>query len=224
MADSWFHNPEYQNYWNYMSKVQKQAEEQVKINEQNSAAHWRSIALGLHYENQMLHQLVQQLLGTNIQQNVHEQNLDNSPISRERKLRRHKKSRKIASEVELSDSEKQINNSVIENHSVDSLEEYLRFVQETENHRERRDKNGKDESKQQKKYSPAEEIITDDILDRADDISTDFELLKKEMTDLYGQDAQKVHSLETRVQLEFDTWSDKHRPQLWPAMPLNMRR
>merc|ERR1712179_375659 len=97
----------------------------------------------------------------------------------ERKLRRHKKSRKIASEVELSGSEKQINNSVIENHSVDSLEEYLRFVQETENHRERRDKDSKDEIKQHKKYSPSEEIITDDILDRADDITTDFELLKK---------------------------------------------
>ena len=193
MAESWFQNPEYQNYWNYMSKVQKQTEEQVKTLEQYSAAHWRSIALGLHYENQMLHHLVQQLLGTNIQQ---EQNLDHSPLSKKRRSpRRRKECSKIDSEGDMPDSEEQKNLSVIEveDQSVNSLEEYLRFVQETETHRERRDKERKGENKQEKKFSPAEDIVTDDILDRADDISTDYELLKKEMTDLYGKDAQKVN-------------------------------
>ena len=193
MDESWFQNPEYQNYWNYMSKVQKQTEEQVKTLEQYSAAHWRSIALGLHYENQMLHHLVQQLLGTNIQQ---EQNLDHSPLSKKRRSpRRRKECSKIDSEGDMPDSEEQKNLSVIEveDQSVNSLEEYLRFVQETETHRERRDKERKGENKQEKKFSPAEDIVTDDILNRADDISTDYELLKKEMTDLYGKDAQKVN-------------------------------
>ena len=193
MAESWFQNPEYQNYWNYMGKVQIQTEEQVKTLEQYSAAHWRSIALGLHYENQMLHHLVQQLLGTNIQQ---EQNLDQSPLSRERRSSRiRKKCSKIDSEVDMPDSEEQMNLSVIEveDESVNSVEEYLRFVQETETHRERRDKDRTDENKQEKKFSPTEDIVTDDILDRANDISTDYELLKKEMTDLYGKDAQKVN-------------------------------
>jgi len=224
MAESWFQNPEYQNYWNYMCKVQKQTEEQVKIFEQHSAAHWRSLAIGLQYENQILHHLVQQLLGTNIQQ---EQNLDHSPLSKKRRSpRKRKECSKIDSEGDMPDSEEQKNLSVIEveDQSVNSLEEYLKFVQETETHRERRDRERKDENKQEKKFSPAEDIVTDDILDRADDISTDYELLKKEMTDLYGKDAQKIHSLETRVQLEFDTWSDKNRPQLWPAMPLNMKK
>merc|ERR1719414_1541208 len=135
-----------------MSKVQKQTEEQVKTLEQYSAAHWRSIALGLHYENQMLHHLVQQLLGTNIQQ---EQNLDHSTLSRERRSpRRRKKCSKIDSEVDMPDSEEQKNSPVIEveDQSVNSLEEYLRFVQETENHRERRDKDRKDENKKKKMF------------------------------------------------------------------------
>ena len=75
------------------------------------------------------------------------------------------------------------------------MEEYLRFVQETEKHRDRRDRERIAENGTEKKFSPADEIVTDAILDRAVDIETDFELLKKEMTDLYGKDALKVELL-----------------------------
>ena len=73
------------------------------------------------------------------------------------------------------------------------MEEYLKFVQETEKHRDKRDRERQlEEGTEQKKFNPSDEVVTDAILDRADDIATDFERLKKEMSDLYGKDALKV--------------------------------
>ena len=53
-------------------------------------------------------------------------------------------------------------------------------------------------------------------------ITVDYERLKEEMSELYGKDALKIHCQETRTELAFTEWRDKHRPVTWPAMPLNM--
>ena len=52
--------------------------------------------------------------------------------------------------------------------------------------------------------------------------TVDYERLKEEMSELYGKDALKIHCQETRTELAFTEWRDKHRPVTWPAMPLNM--
>ena len=199
MSEStWFQDPLYQNYWQHMSKIQKQSDEQAQIYEQYSAAHWRSVALGLHHENQMLHQMVQQLLGASIE-TVQEQHL--VPTSHRedgKRTRRKQKKEKADAEDGVGTDNGKFSN-VAKNNSPDlqsesgaSSEAYLRFVQETEKHKERRDQTNRLEGTTEKKFNPADEIVTDAILDRADDIATDFERLKKEMSVLYGQDALKV--------------------------------
>ena len=248
MAEStWFQDPMYQNYWQHMSKIQKQSDEQAQMYEQYSAAHWRSVAQGLHHENQMLHQMVQQLLGASIE-TVQEQHLVPAAHREDGKRthRKHKKE-KADAEDEVGSDKGELSNAVqnngpdLESETGDSMKEYLRFVQETDKHRERRDRERQLEGTTEMKFNPADEIVTDAILDRADDIATDFERLKKEMSVLYGKDALKVrqnmktvhttlffylkvHSLETKVQLQFDQWNDKNRALVWPAMPLNIRR
>eukprot|EP00092_Neocalanus_flemingeri_P000181 GFUD01000195.1.p1 GENE.GFUD01000195.1~~GFUD01000195.1.p1 ORF type:complete len:233 (-),score=71.29 GFUD01000195.1:129-827(-) len=230
MAESshWFNDQKYQDYWQQMNLIQRQSSEQAQINEQYSAAHWRSIAQGLHHENQMLHQLVQQLLGMSVQK-VEEQQF--VPVREEAVKSEHKEEIKSDMEdkaVNFDNITKGNEDYVydVKTEGEDTIEEYLKFVLETENHKERRDREKQVEmgTETKKKFNPVDEVVTDDILARADDIATDFERLKKEMSDLYGKDALKVHSLETQAQLHFDQWSDTSRPLLWPAMPLNFRR
>ena len=94
------------------------------------------------------------------------------------------------------------------------LEAYLRFASETERHRQQRDSNLGDigdERDSEEEHKVNESKIT-----------VDYERLKEEMSELYGKDALKIHCQETRTELAFTEWRDKHRPVTWPAMPLNM--
>ena len=94
------------------------------------------------------------------------------------------------------------------------LEAYLRFASETERHREQRDSNLGDigdERDSEEEHKVNESKIT-----------VDYERLKEEMSELYGKDALKIHCQETRTELAFTEWRDKHRPVTWPAMPLKM--
>ena len=95
----WFQDPQYQNYWQHMSRIQKHSAEQVQLHEQYSAAHWRSVALGLHHENQMLHQMVQQLVGMSVQ-NVQEHHFVQEPQAAEVK-RKPKKETKCTSHLSI---------------------------------------------------------------------------------------------------------------------------
>ena len=208
MAESsnWYHDPKYQNYWQHINMIQKQSAEQAQIYEQYSAAHWRSVALGLHHENQMLHELVQQLLGMSLQ-NVQEQPF--VPVVEEVVKGDPKEDIKSKSEEEVvcfgneanGNKDYEYGYDEVESEGADSMEEYLKFVQETEKHRDRRDRERQLEegTAKQKKFNPADEIVTDAILDRADDIATDFERLKKEMSELYGKDALKVNILRPAI-------------------------
>ena len=193
----WFQDPQYQNYWQHTSRIQKHSAEQVQLHEQYSAAHWRSVALGLHHENQMLHQMVQQLLGMSVQ-NVQEHHFVPEPQA-EVKRKPKKETKNVAEEGFNYFEKKTLSDeapnyaSKVQSESGDSMEEYLKFVQETEKHRDKRDRERQlEEGTEQKKFNPSDEVVTDAILDRADDIATDFERLKKEMSDLYGKDALKV--------------------------------
>jgi len=147
MAENWFQGPEYQNYWQHLNRIQKQTEDQAKLCEQNSAAYWRSVAFGLQYENEMLHQLVQQLLGVRMP-NDSDPNLEPSP---QQKTRNSKKNKTVV--VEDCDTGDTV--------ASDSLEEYLKFVEETENFRVRRDEEKKNEDGYQSKLSPDEDIVND---------------------------------------------------------------
>ena len=106
-----------------------------------------------------------------------------------------------------------------EESSVDGdLEAYLRFASETERHRQERDS----------KLVNGDRVIGDELDSDEElkvnesNIAVDYERLKEEMSELYGKDALKIHCQETRTELAFTEWRDKHRPVTWPAMPLNI--
>ena len=110
-------------------------------------------------------------------------------------------------------------------------EGYLNFLEETERHRQERDRLRKAEEdgglKKGKKDSMSDFSKTDEeetIQRQAELIAVDHERLKREMSSLYGAESLAVHCVETRLQLEFNDWSDLHRPVTWPALPLNIRR
>jgi len=124
------------------------------------------------------------------------------------------------------------------NDDTDEYDEYLKFAMETERHRKERDAAAAAASGDNHKndFAPGGGDDYEDITEEAANIVVDHERLKKEMSDLFGKDALKVrtyityvlfrniqvHCLETRLELEFTEWRDKHRPVTWPAMPLNM--
>ena len=141
-------------------------------------------------------------------------------------------------------SKKSASNEVqLHNDETDEYDEYLKFAMETERHRKERDAAAAAASGDSHKndFTPGGGDDYEDITEEAANIVVDHERLKKEMSDLFGKDALKVrtyityvaldivlfrniqvHCLETRLELEFTEWRDKHRPVTWPAMPLNM--
>lgn len=230
----WYSDPKYQQYWqSYQSSSQAQPSTiQQPANSQNQAqavSYWRALAVGLQYENEQLHQLLYQLTGTNLMesvnlnpnqaeqyvvpdnQDVKEEKVDESEIlansasSRKGKNRtRAKKKSKFQSQVQEEPSDD------------GELEAYLRFASETERHRQQRDSNLGDGDIGDERDSDEEHKVNESK------ITVDYERLKEEMSELYGKDALKIHCQETRTELAFTEWRDKHRPVTWPAMPLNM--
>ena len=83
-------------------------------------------------------------------------------------------------------------------------------------HRQQRDSNLGDSYICDEKNSDEEHKVNESK------IMVDYERLMEEMSALYGKDALKIHCQETRTELAFTEWRNKHRPVTWPAMPLNM--
>ena len=108
----------------------------------------------------------------------------------------------------------------------EDLEDYLRFAAETERHRRERDRlkecNGPEKGRGEK-FDPGEKE-KDEVLRQADLIAVDHERLKREMDLLFGKESLSVHCAETRLQLDFNEWFDRHRPVKWPALPFNIRK
>ena len=188
--NAWFTDEKYQDYWQHQDMIMKHYEEMSKIYDEYSLAYWRSVAVGLHHENQMLHQLVQQLLGLKVNDVANANTFNNNIPDKECKPKLRKKKSVNAREFGMKEktSSAQENVELEETQSENSLDQYLKFVEETERHREERERN----REKGVKHNPTDHEVTDDILDKADDIAMNFEQLKKEMSELYGRDALKV--------------------------------
>ena len=192
-----------------------------------SLAYWRSLAIGLQYENQQLLDLI-----TRLSTSHHNNNVLQDLVATRGKS---KEDSKKTSTTKVDEDQMPKSNSQtlsIEDEAVDDvddddhLDEYLKFVMETERHRQERDALIKPISKKsnmEKKSKLVSEDVDEDYDEKLENIAVDHERLKKEMVDLYGKDAVKIHCQETRLELEFNQWKDKHRPVVWPAMPLNTR-
>ena len=194
-----------------------------------SLAYWRSLAIGLQYENQQLLDLI-----TRLSTSHHNNNVLQDHVATRGKSKKDSSSKKRSTTKVNEDQVPESNSQTpsIEDAAVDDvddddhLDEYLKFVMETEKHRQERDATIKPISKKsnmEKKSRLVSEDVDEDYDEKLENIAVDHERLKKEMVDLYGKDAVKIHCQETRLELEFNQWKDKHRPVVWPAMPLNTR-
>ena len=194
------------------------------------AAFWRSVALGLQYENQQLLNLISQMISgshlkperpepsTQTQQSDIKHKENKKAGAKQKDLKCHKKGNSPVSEVSVATTQETKADD-------DELQAYLEFMRISEEHRKQRDANTKKNSGINFDSSSRRENIEDvDYSENAaDNIVVDHEKLKREMRELYGADAVKIHCQETRVEMEFNVWRDKHRPVTWPALPLNIR-
>ena len=238
----WYMEQKYQNYWESFSRLNISGSCQSSRPEDIRAiAYWRSLALSLQFENNQLHTVLSQMIGAN--------NLPpgtaHAPApttdearKKKKKIRSHK--RKTTKENhDRAELQADLENAEYcpdtDNYNVDEEEEldegYLRFLEETERHREERDRLRKAEEeggsknvKKDWKDISQEDDEEETLQSQADLIAVDHERLKREMSSLYGGESLAVHCVETRLQLEFNDWSDLHRPVTWPALPLNIRR
>uniref|UniRef100_A0A0N5AHG6 ABC2_membrane_7 domain-containing protein n=1 Tax=Syphacia muris TaxID=451379 RepID=A0A0N5AHG6_9BILA len=53
-------------------------------------------------------------------------------------------------------------------------------------------------------------------------VAEEFESRKKVMAGLYGSNADKVTAMETFLDMRFEQYLDKYKPQLWPSIPLRL--
>jgi len=229
----WHYDPKYWQYWqsvNASTGLQSNDVQNVGSHYIQTISYWRSLALGLQFENSQLHQLIYQLTGCvleNDQPGSSDQSADplicdksndecdkRDEVSEDNNFAKMNKVKKRQSKISKN---KKIESNDCEGDTID--EDYLKFAMETAKHRKERD------SKGQEKFNLTVDgnENTDYCKNAADNITVDHERLKKEMGELFGKDALKVHCLETRIELDYNEWSDKHRPVTWPALPLNMK-
>ena len=238
----WYLDPKYQSYWSSFNSLNIPEGQSQYSNPDDirAAAYWRSLALGLQFENNQLHILINQMLGSNIPSPASlNEEIKEKEKKRKKTSPRRKKPNKEKSDTEeiqaILRGEEDLDEGGVEEESINNegdgegLEEYLKFVEETERHREERDQQrqgGGKSSRTGKKFDRMMDIAEEgeEALRHADLIVVDHERLKREMRSLYGSESLAVHCVETRLQLEFNEWSDLHRPVTWPALPLNIRR
>ena len=239
---AWYLDQKYQNYWETFSRLNLSESYQYQASKPEdirAIAYWRSLALSLQFENNQLHSLLSQMIGANNQPAG-----PAPPTDEVREKKKKTRSRKRKEIKENSDSTEELKtilekveycpdtNNYNEDEEEEVDEDYLKFLEVTERHREERNrlsKAGEDGGlKKGKKDSMRDFSKTDEeeenIQSQVDLIAVDHERLKREMSSLYGGESLAVHCVETRLQLEFNDWSDLHRPVTWPALPLNIRR
>lgn len=146
-------------------------------------AYWRSKAEALNYENKILHTIVDNIY---LQNNSH--NTENT-----------EKSNCIDEDEEDYEDEQEVD--------IEKDEEFMHFLQASEQHKMKRDK-AKNETIQQEKTLPPSKPV-------------DSERLEERLR-LYGESATLVNGLETKLQLNFDCYKDLHKPYMWPTIPLNI--
>lgn len=146
-------------------------------------AYWRSKAEALNYENKILHSIVD---------NIYMQNNSHNNGNTEESNYIHEDDEDYEEEQEF-DTEKD--------------EEFLNFLQASEQHKMKRDKAKNDTIQQDLVLPPSKPVDSDRL---------------EERLRLYGESATLVNGLETKLQLNFDCYKDLHKPYMWPTIPLNI--
>ena len=202
----------------------------VKFGKYYKAFNFRALAVGLQYENEQLHQLLSQLTGTTLRESVQlnpsqeEQHLVNeSARDIEESVTRTETSTDSVTDrrgkKKCRGKKKKTSTGLEEGTNDEELEAYLKFAMETEKHRRERDSNLEAGDRRNVDVDSEEEHKVNE-----GNIIVDYERLKKEMSELYGTNALKIHCQETRTELAFTEWRDKHKPVTWPSLPLNIFR
>ena len=228
----WYLEQKYQDYWENLSRLNISQGNTRYSNPDDirAIAYWRSLALSLQFENNQLHSLLSQMFGANnpgVAAAVQARSNGDTEKRDKRVRSRKNKTIKNNSTEELQPDTTNYDDNCDE--EGEDLEDYLRFAAETERHRRERDRlkesNGAEKGRGEKFDSGEKEEEEEEVvLRQADLIAVDHERLKREMDLLFGKESLSVHCAETRLQLDFNEWFDRHRPVKWPALPFNIRK
>lgn len=106
-------------------------------------------------------------------------------------------------------------------------EEFVKFVEISLRHKMEMKKLKEEKAKGNgkiKEHEDGEDCVSDkegDMCDKVPNLHIK-EQRTKEMAQLYGEAAPKIHAMETAVQLSFNRNADLFQPILWPNIPLNL--
>jgi len=208
----------------------------------HETAYWRSVAAGLQYENEQLYALLHKLTGhdlRNMKQGTHShgpgsenfqavqstvqvQVQGHTNVVQQHAYRPQQEEESSSDESDTSSEEEESEDNqscspqdysqneyfqqegfsqqhgiATNNEESTDLEEYLAFARISEAHKKNR---GTGEG-------------------NAGEDQFDFEELKAEMRDLYGDKSEEVHEAETVAQMRFDKFCDARSAKPWPIIP-----
>ena len=252
MTNPWYQDPRYSLYWQSCGRAQVPPPSTQPHHDAQATAYWRwtiliqqfyhilqsvwaqsrlfsqhfrSLALGLQYENEQLHSLLSQLLGANLRDCVVKMSRNNHDSGdHENGDSESEDSPDVTNEDDIAapsvptksdkgaggkikqrgkkKSKKSASDEVqLHNDDTEEYDEYLKFAMETERHRKERDAAAAAASGDSHKnnFTPGGCDDYEDIAQEAANIVVDHERLKKEMSDLFGKDALKVRTYITYV-------------------------
>ncbi|XP_047485414.1 gem-associated protein 8-like [Penaeus chinensis] len=222
----WYYDKRYARFWHHYNTMMMTAHKDAVVRARHIASHTNAALSGMlkkqpcqnlpRYSDFSRHRKSSKSL------------TDISRSSRNRKKRkRKKKNRQIRTQAIL-DSQGTVSDSEAlqsqmsqgmhlqdEEENMEVSEDFLEFIQQSEQHRvewkTRKVKKALDEEKQ------SEDSESNSTPKEHPDV-----VRSREMHQLYGEAAARIHAMETAVQLSFDRISTLYQPQYWPNIPLKL--
>jgi len=148
-----------------------------------------------------------------------------SKRARSRRLRKeHQRASKLSKASSSANVETMESESSEEEVEMEMTDEMVKFFTASLKHRMERDNQKKDEENiEEENHVNIEQVV---VGHQAPSISAPTEQpgvrRTSELKILYGSNAPMIHGMETALQLNFDRFTDKCQPNLWPNMPLKI--
>ncbi|XP_027229054.1 gem-associated protein 8 isoform X3 [Penaeus vannamei] len=236
--DPWYYDVRYARFWHHYNTMMMTAHKDAVVRARHIASHTNASLCGMlkeqSYENFPKNNEFSRL---SRKSSSSKSLTDISRSSRNRKKRKRKKRNRQHRTQAVQDSQGIVSDSEAlqsqmsqgmhlqdEEENMEVSEDFLEFLQQSEQHRVewkiRKVKKALDEEKQseesEKDSKPKESLRILGKQEHPDVIRS------REMHQLYGEAAARIHAMETAVQLSFDRISTLYQPQYWPNIPLKL--
>ncbi|XP_063606096.1 gem-associated protein 8-like [Penaeus indicus] len=226
--DPWYYDKRYARFWHHYNTMMMTAHKDAVVRARHIASHTNTALSGMLKE-QPCQNLPRYSDFSRLRKSASSRSVsDISRSSRNRKKRKRKKKNRQHRTQAIHDSQGTVSDSEAlqsqmsqgmhlqdEEESMEVSEDFLEFLQKSEQHRVewkiRKVKKALDEEKQ------SEDSESNSKPKEHPDV-----VRSREMHQLYGEAAARIHAMETAVQLSFDRISTLYQPQYWPNIPFKL--